>query len=287
MLVHLKWLTLSGNQLSGQVPASIGANLAELLIMDLSSNHLIGTLPSSLDGLSSLLKLDLSNNLLNGSLPQELGNLKNLTLLDLRNNQLSGEFVRSLRGMASLQVMALSNNAFGGKIEDFDWKSFGNLTHLDLSNMSLVGEIPDSITQLKNLRFLALDNNQLSGFVPARLAAMPCLSTLYINGNNLSGELGFPEAFYERTGKRFASWNNPNLCYKFSGESAIGDGLVGVKKCIYGEGSSKQDVGFGNKIYSEEPTHGSDYIASFGSSVCTLDVFLTFLEVVVILVSVS
>ncbi|KAG0461051.1 hypothetical protein HPP92_021034 [Vanilla planifolia] len=95
-LVHLKRLTLSGNQLYGNLPKSLGATLAELLILDISNNHLVGPLHSSLGGLTSLLKLDLSNNLLNGSLPLELSKLKNLTLLDLRNNNLSGAFNPSL-----------------------------------------------------------------------------------------------------------------------------------------------------------------------------------------------
>ncbi|KAG0462557.1 hypothetical protein HPP92_021033 [Vanilla planifolia] len=64
--------------------------------------------------------------------------------------------------------------------------------------MGLVGGIPDSITELKKLRFLSLKNNQLSGIVPAKLVDMPSLSALYINGNNLSGELGFPKDFYKR-----------------------------------------------------------------------------------------
>lgn len=283
-LVHLKRLTLSANQLSGQLPASLGTSLAELLIMDISNNSLTGPLPSSLGDLASLLKLDLSNNFLTGNLPQEICKLKNLILIDLRNNNLSGGLSPSLQGMRSLQDMLLSNNPLGGSIKEFSWKSLKNLTHLDLSNMGLVGEIPDSITELKKLRFLALDSNQLSGFVSPKLADMPSLSTLYLNGNNLEGELTFSEEFYKRLGKRFASWNNPNLCYGFKAGNTTGEGPDGVSKCNYGENGTVHTLDAGNKADTEETTQDSDYTASIGFPAYSIVryMWITFLEIAVI-----
>lgn len=261
-LVHLKRLTLSSNQLSGQVPASLGANLAELLIMDISNNSLTGPLPSSLGGLTSLLKLDLSNNFLTGSLPQELCKLKNLILMDLRSNNFSGGLSPSLLGIPSLQDMLLSNNPLGGSIKEFNWESLNNLTHLDLSNMGLVGEIPDSITELKKLRFLALDNNQISGFVSPKLAEMPSISALYLNGNNLAGELRFSEEFYRRMGSRFASWNNPNLCYVFKAGNTTVKGPEGVRKCNHGQNRTAHNLNTGNISDLVETTQSSDHMAS-------------------------
>lgn len=284
-LVSLKRLTLSGNLLSGKVPVSIGANLAELLIMDMSSNALSGPLHSSLGSLTSLLKLDLSNNFLSGALPPELGNLKNLTLLDLRNNNLAGGLDPSLQGMVSLEDMVLSKNPLGGNIQDFGWSSLKNLTHLDLSNTRLVGKIPDSITELKKLRSLALDNNQLSGFVSPKLAAMPCLTALYLNGNNLTGELRFPEEFYRRMGRRFASWKNPNLCYEFGAGNTTGQGPSGVDRCTYEEQRAVYDLDSENMMGGEETTHGSECMSSTGFSAYFIARFLwlTFLEVMIIL----
>ncbi|KAI0523160.1 hypothetical protein KFK09_005552 [Dendrobium nobile] len=283
-LVSLKRLTLSANQLSGQVPSSIGAKLAELLIMDISSNSLCGPMDSSLGGLTSLLKLDLSNNLLSGNLPPELLKLKNLTLLDLGNNNLTGGLDPSLAGMVSLEDLVLSKNPLGGSIKEFGWRSFKNLTHLDLSNMGLVGEIPDSITELKKLRFLALDNNHLTGFVTTKLAAMPSLTALYLNGNNFTGELGFPEEFYRRMGRRFASWRNPNLCYKIGAGNTTGKGPAGVDRCVNEGEGAVYGVDLENNLGSEGTTQGSESIGSFGFSAYSITRFLwpTFLEVVVI-----
>ncbi|KAJ0985765.1 hypothetical protein J5N97_004121 [Dioscorea zingiberensis] len=212
-LVHLKRLSLSSNALSGRVPASLGYNMKELLILDLSRNSLTGSIPSSLGSMVSLLKLDLSSNHLYGMIPLELGKLGSLTLLDIRNNNISGGLTQSLQCMASLQDMLISNNPLGGSIMEFGWQNLRNLVNMDLAYNSLTGEIPESMTSLKRLRYIALDNNKIRGSVPAKLASMPSLKALYLNGNNLTGCLLFSQEFYERLGRRFAAWNNPHLCY--------------------------------------------------------------------------
>ncbi|XP_043716854.1 piriformospora indica-insensitive protein 2-like [Telopea speciosissima] len=212
-LIHLRRLILAGNQFSGRIPDCLGG-LTQLLIFDSSRNALSGNLPLSFGGLTSLLKLDLSDNLLEGKLPEELGNLKNLTLLDLRSNKFSGGLTQSLQKMISLQELVLSNNPIGGDLMGVVWENLQNLIVLDLSNMSLAGQIPETIAELKRLRFLGLNNNNnLSGNISPKFEAMPCLSTLYLNGNNLTGELKFSEWFYGKMKRRFGAWNNPNLCY--------------------------------------------------------------------------
>uniref|UniRef100_A0ACD5VAS9 Uncharacterized protein n=1 Tax=Avena sativa TaxID=4498 RepID=A0ACD5VAS9_AVESA len=116
-LARLRRLVLSGNGLSGPVPATLGNGLRnELLIIDMSRNCLTGYLPPSLGGLKGLLKMDLSNNRFEGSIPPELAGLGSLTLLDLRNNSLIGGLPEFVQGMASLQDLLLSNNPLGGSL---------------------------------------------------------------------------------------------------------------------------------------------------------------------------
>lgn len=228
-LIKLKRLVLAGNSLTGPIAQNLG-RLSELLILDLSRNLLSGSLPPSLGNLTSLLKLDLSDNKLGGNLPAEIGDMRNLTLLDLSNNSFSGGLRQSFEKMNSLEEIILSNNPIGGELKNINWKSLGNLVILDLSDMGLEGDIPDSLSELKKLRFLGLSRNNLTGNPSPKLATLPFVSAIYLFGNNLSGDLKFPEKFYGKMGRRFGAWDNPNLCYPIG--MAMGNNApYGVKPC--------------------------------------------------------
>ncbi|KAJ4794255.1 Piriformospora indica-insensitive protein 2 [Rhynchospora pubera] len=261
MVKSLKSLVFVGNGLSGEIPFEIG-HLVNLRRLVISTSGLTGSIPTTIGGLTSLLKLDLSHNLLQGNLPTELGNLKTLNLMDLRNNSFTGGLIPSMQSMVSLQDLLLSNNPLlGGTLTTIGWSNMVNLTTLDLSSTGLTGSISDSLLDLKSLRCLALDNNHLSGNVPQNLATMPNLSALYINGNNFTGKLGFSQDFYEKLGRRFASWNNPSLCYSATEISEGHDGPVGVQKCT---GDKEANIGLRNKVDRSGPDVNSSLLVSFG-----------------------
>ncbi|CAH2045514.1 unnamed protein product [Thlaspi arvense] len=232
-LSSLKRLVLAGNSFTGTIPDCFNG-FKDLLILDLSRNSLSGTLPSSIGEMVSLLKLDLSNNHLEGKLPQEIGLLKNLTLLDLRNNRISGGLSQSVENIRSLADLVLSGNPMDSDdVMGVKWENMGNLVILDLSKMGLRGEIPSGLIKLKRLRFLGLNDNELTGTVPSKeLETLPCLGALYINGNNLTGELRFSRKFYEKMGTRFKASKNPNLCqYDIVSESPKYVLPLGLKPC--------------------------------------------------------
>ncbi|CAL4890441.1 unnamed protein product [Urochloa decumbens] len=83
-------LVLSHNDLTGGVPAALGA-LTKLHIVDLSWNQLSGPIPPELSGMASLESLDFSHNLLSGPIPASLTRLSFLSHLDVSHNNLSGE----------------------------------------------------------------------------------------------------------------------------------------------------------------------------------------------------
>jgi len=80
-------LWLFNNELSGTIPWQIGADLTNLTNLDLRDNQLSGEIPSSIGYLADLTNLDLSFNQLSGEIPLSICDLTNLTI-DLDNNQL-------------------------------------------------------------------------------------------------------------------------------------------------------------------------------------------------------
>ena len=152
-------LSLSNNQLSGEIPAELG-NLAYLRNLELGGNQLSGEIPAELGNLAYLESLHLYGNQLSGEIPPELGNLAKLIRLILYESQLSGEIPPELGDLINLEGLALGTNRLSGEIP----AELG-----DLGRNQLNGEIPPELGNLTNLESLDLRSNQLSGCVPGSL----------------------------------------------------------------------------------------------------------------------
>ncbi|MED6118308.1 hypothetical protein PIB30_001538 [Stylosanthes scabra] len=85
----LKGIDLSSNQLLGDIPSEL-VNLVGLVSLNLSRNNLTGRIPWDTGRLVSLDFLDLSRNHLFGSIPSSLAKINRLSMLDLSHNNLSG-----------------------------------------------------------------------------------------------------------------------------------------------------------------------------------------------------
>ncbi|KAF7026062.1 hypothetical protein CFC21_038200 [Triticum aestivum] len=161
---RLSWLTLSLNHFHGSMPDSLG-RLANLRMLDFSSNELSGAIPSSLcpnTGSKLVQARDLSLNYINGSIPTSVGSLARLRDLILWENKLEGEIPVSLGGARGLE-------------------------HLILEYNTLTGSIPSELMNCKNLKWIALGSNRLSGSVPAWLGRLDNLAILKLNNNSFSG----------------------------------------------------------------------------------------------------
>ncbi|XP_074290535.1 receptor-like protein EIX2 [Silene latifolia] len=143
----LRILELAQNHLTGQIPHCLGSiqfdsdagglisrtgvEIAEIIkgimemvagtrgthsLIDLSSNHLVGTIPEELTNISTLEGLNLSNNHLTGGIPAQIGNLMMLESLDLSNNQLSSIIPQSLSAIPWIVSLNLSNNNLHGPV---------------------------------------------------------------------------------------------------------------------------------------------------------------------------
>uniref|UniRef100_M8CCI6 Receptor kinase-like protein Xa21 n=1 Tax=Aegilops tauschii TaxID=37682 RepID=M8CCI6_AEGTA len=175
---NLPYLSLAGNTISGHVPREIGnlvglsgiipstiGNMVSLLILDLSTNHFTGTIPSSLFNITTLsIQLGISNNHFEGPIPPEIGNLQNLVEFDAMFNRLTGEIPATLGKCQLLQIINLQNN-------------------------SLTGNIPSVLSGLKGLEILNLSRNKFSGQIPNFLGDFKSLAHLDLSFNNFDGEV--------------------------------------------------------------------------------------------------
>nr|XP_018673489.1 PREDICTED: probable leucine-rich repeat receptor-like protein kinase At1g35710 [Musa acuminata subsp. malaccensis] len=189
-LCNLSSIDLSFNPIGGKLTDLIDAlpdlhiaNLTSLQVLDLSSNHLSGSIPSSLGNCSAMVEIQHDTtsllNLFNvsGSYSEsivitvkgfDIQYTRILSLvksIDLSNNNLSGEIPRELTSLHGLLFLNLSKNHLRGTIPE-KIGSMEQLESLDLSMNNLTGDIPSSLSSLTFLSHLNLSHNNLSGRIP-------------------------------------------------------------------------------------------------------------------------
>ena len=140
------------------------------------------------DASGRVIELNLDSNQLTGTIPSSLGNLSELTNLSLHRNQLTGSLPSSLGGLSKLEVLSLGGNQFTGQIPS-SLGGLSNLTGMYLWGSELTGPVPSELGNLENLRALSLSDNQLSGSIPSELGDLANLGTLSLSGNELSGSI--------------------------------------------------------------------------------------------------
>jgi hypothetical protein len=189
----LKMLNLSSNMLTGSLPSTVG----KCTSVDLSGNLLTGELAilRSWDGIVE--GIDLSSNNLEGSYPNDVSQFQNLVSLKLRNNSLSGSVPSVLGTYQKLSFLDLSLNALGGPVLPVFILS-PTLTVLNLSGNNFSGIIPfqsphstESImlSSQPALKIVDLSSNSLSGQLPPEISNLQRLESLSLAMNELSGEI--------------------------------------------------------------------------------------------------
>ncbi|KAH6776576.1 hypothetical protein C2S52_014137 [Perilla frutescens var. hirtella] len=209
----LEALSLSGNQLYGQIPANI-YKCRELEEFRLPRNHFNGKIPSEIGSLSMLRVLSLSWNDFQGGIPAEIGHLSRLVILIIQGASLTGNIPASIFNITTLKIMDLSNNNLFGSIPRNVFytlpvieelyllynhltgpipKQFGNLSslkNLDLAYNRLTGELPEELGNLAQLEILAAPfNDFLSGSIPSSIFNISTMIALAFQQNNFSGSL--------------------------------------------------------------------------------------------------
>jgi Leucine-rich repeat (LRR) protein len=182
-------LNLSNNHLIGSIPTELGS-LTKLQYLNLGSNQLIGSIPTGLGSLANLMVLYLYGNGLTGYIPPVSG-LANLAELDLRNNYLTG-YIPPVDSLTKLTYLNLSTNRLSGSIPS-GLSNLAKLTYLNLSENQLVGSIPP-VDSLTNLTYLDLSEHSgegggLTGSIPAGVGSLTKLKHLDLYDNYLSGPI--------------------------------------------------------------------------------------------------
>uniref|UniRef100_A0A0E0KVY9 non-specific serine/threonine protein kinase n=1 Tax=Oryza punctata TaxID=4537 RepID=A0A0E0KVY9_ORYPU len=159
-------LSASNNQLGGLVLGGM-KKLSIRFAMHLQNNKFEGTLPRNLSG---ALVLDLSGNHITGSIPQKNCSLASIEILDLSNNNLSGSIPRCVS--ASLSLLNLYGNSLSGNISD-DLFNTSNLMYLDMRHNKLTGNL-NWLRHLDKIKTLSLGWNDFEGQINPNLCKLKC-----------------------------------------------------------------------------------------------------------------
>ncbi|XP_076895395.1 receptor-like protein EIX2 [Bidens hawaiensis] len=170
------------------MPLSFWESFPDLEFLDMSQNHIQGSLPLSIP--STLYILDLSHNKFNGQLP-ELSNSSLMLILDLSYNSFVGvpHHLICSDGVKELEILNLANNHLSGGIPNQCWEKYPRLSFLSLENNNLSGAIPRTLGSLSSLQSLNMCNNKLSGRLPVSLTNLKGLSILQLAGNKFVGRI--------------------------------------------------------------------------------------------------
>ncbi|PQM43249.1 putative leucine-rich repeat receptor-like protein kinase [Prunus yedoensis var. nudiflora] len=181
--LHLTYLDLSYNEITGSLPQKISDMMPRLDSLFLGSNHIKGSVPTSFCNIETLGALDLSKNRLSGEIPGCLKNLQTLYAVDLSSNNLSGVIPSSVGYLRHLVWLNLNNNSLHGELP-LALRNCSHLKHLDLGNNRLSGHIPVWIRDsFEFLIILRLQRNTFNGSIPSQLCQLSQLQLVQYSTN--------------------------------------------------------------------------------------------------------
>ncbi|QHO40048.1 Receptor-like protein [Arachis hypogaea] len=201
-LQSLVELVLSSNDLVGMIPSCLGSFSQSLQLLDVSGNKLTGNIPQIYEKGNVLQFIDFSSNKLYGQLPRALVNCRMLEFLDVRHNHFNDSFPFWLGSLPKLKDVIQSDIAeididshpfsMSNKGVVMDYLGSQYLHHMvaiDLSCNKISGEIPDIMGSLNGLVVLNLSNNMFTGSIPSFFGKLSNLEVLDLSLNSLSGNI--------------------------------------------------------------------------------------------------
>lgn len=162
-------------------------NVSNLRLIDLSRNHIYGSIPTHFWISNSIRHLNLASNRLGGVIRfnpgsggQQRSSLRNI---DLSDNRLTN--CVNMSGFPHLTALNLSGNRLRNLPVGID--KLDKLKRLDLSRCNISGEVKGLHGVAASLRYLDLSRNKMTGVFKWDLPAMDGLVFLNVSFNNFSG----------------------------------------------------------------------------------------------------
>ncbi|KAE8690566.1 putative LRR receptor-like serine/threonine-protein kinase [Hibiscus syriacus] len=181
----LKGLDLSVNKFRGELPREI-SNCQNLVILNLWGNKFTGSIPSELGSISTLEGLLLGDNYFSKVIPESLLNLSNLAVLDLSLNNFGGQMQKVFGRFKQLKYLVLQGNSYTDGLSSSGIHKLTNISRLDLSYNNFSGPLPPEISQMVALD---LSFNRLVGSIPPSIGNLRSLLWLMLANNSLTGEI--------------------------------------------------------------------------------------------------
>lgn len=170
-------ISLTYNQLSGNLPPNIGLGLPNLQEFYIAGNKLSGVIPISISNASQLTKIDMGENFLSGFIPNTLCALTNLEWLSLYANHLTIDtttqevnVLSCLENLKMLRHLDFNTNPLNAYLPISFFRNLStSLQDVYLYDCNLRGNVPDDVGNLSSLTVLSIYNNKLSGSIPINL----------------------------------------------------------------------------------------------------------------------
>ncbi|CAL5209415.1 unnamed protein product [Lathyrus oleraceus] len=199
--LSLRWLSLDGNKLIGEIPTSIGL-LTELEFLDLVDNSFEGIISEShFTNLSKLKGLELSHNSLTMKVSDQWVPPFQLLYFGCSSCNFDFTFPNWLQTQNHLLSLYLSNVCNLPPIPHWFWGKLQTLSVVTIPNSNLTGRIPNLELKLVQSSYIDLSSNKLQGHIPSYLLQA---GTLYLSDNKFSDLVSF-----------LCNKNNPNVLVIF------------------------------------------------------------------------
>lgn len=186
-------IDLSDNHLVGPIPSSIG-DLGFMTYINLGQNQIHGPIPDRIGDLLQLRYLYLYRNRITGNIPVQIGKLHRLIQINIADNMIDGDIPEELYHMGNLRDLTLSDNYITGSISHAI-ENMHNIESIYLFSNNIEGSIPVGIGQLNKLSTLVIADNKITGNIPCEIVEISSLRTLAVSHNPMVGKL--PDCIYE------------------------------------------------------------------------------------------